>query len=326
MKKYRILFIGNSDFGVPTLHKMVDCGWNIGCVLTSAEKYNIKKRTNVKTPIQEAGEKLGLPIINAGNDLKDQSLIEQIKSMGEFDLGVVIAFKMLPSEIYNIPKNGTINIHGSLLPDYRGAAPINWMIANGEKELGITAFLLDNKMDTGKIVAKHAINNNNNTFYSAYDTLRTRAAEFTMDAVKGFLDGSYQPYPQDDSLFVHKAPKLNRENTRIDFNKNCHEITNFINAFTYTPGAHCTIDSNDKNSKKSIKLFDAELAYSGACGSETPTFVVEDFGQGNELFLSVKGGLIRIGEVQIEGKKVMSSKEFINGYYDQLMNGEYDLV
>jgi len=318
----KIIFFGTSDFGVPTLESLIDNGYNVVGVVTKPDFVNKRKKKVEFTPVKEKALYLDLPVLQP-SDLKDEKFISDLKALGG-NVFVVIAYQMIPKEVFTIPEFGTFNIHASLLPDYRGAAPINWAIANGEERIGLTSFYINEKMDDGDIIYQMSLPNYSNKnfrfFYIALSTslccgVCNETLRLIMEA-----DGKPETKKQDLSRYKHKAPKLTRENTRIDFTKDIHEIFNHIKAFSDKPGAWCTIKSNDKYNGRAIKLLKCELiSFDDGVGSKSGRLVISEDGN---ILLFVSNGCLKIRLLQIEGCVVMGKKDFTNGYSNMIVNWE----
>ena len=312
----RIVLMGTSDFGCPTLDMLVSNGFNVVGVVTKPDFYNQRKKRLEPTPIKEKAMELGIPVLETKEDMRSKDF--QAK-LGAFNgnIFIVIAFQMVPVEVYSMAKYGAFNIHASSLPDYRGAAPINWAIANGEGRIGMTSFYLNEKMDDGKIIYQTSIPNyTNRNFTQIYEILKTViCGSLCCETLRLIMesDGNPKTIDQDISKFVHKAPKLTRENTKLDLIKDIHEINNFIKAFSEKPGAWCIINSEDKFNEKTIKLLGGEVVSFGhkrVYEGDNAYFRIID----GELFLFAYNGCLKITKLQLEGCKAMEIKDFINGY------------
>ena len=315
----RIVIFGTSDFGCPTVDVLMMNDYNIVGIITKPDVYNVRKKQNIPTPMKEKAMERGIPVLMP-TDLKDEKFLSDLKKM-DGNVFVVIAFQMLPKEVFEMPKYGTFNIHASTLPDYRGAAPINWAIANGEKRIGMTSFFINEKMDDGKIIYQTSIPNySNRNFTQLYDILKVAVCgNLCCETLNKIVESNGNPITltQDPSRCFHKAPKLNHENTKLDLTKNIDDIFNHIKAFSLKPGAWCLIQSEDKFNEKSIKILGGEIISFGhhkGFERETAYFSIVD---GNILMFA-GDGCIKVTMLQLEGSKVMTPKDFINGYGDFL--------
>lgn len=318
----RIVFFGTSDFGVPTLDSLIDNGFNVVGVVTKPDFFNKRKKQTEFTPVKEAALKHSLPILQP-TDLNNEEFISGLKAL-DGNIFIVIAYQMIPKEVFTIPAFGTFNIHASLLPDYRGAAPINWAIANGEERIGLTSFFINEKMDDGEIIYQMSLPNyTNKNFRFMYTALSTSLCCCVCTETLRLImesDGKPPTTKQDLSKYKHKAPKLTRENTRLDFTKDIHEIFNHIKAFSDKPGAWCTIKSNDKYNGRAIKLIKCELiSFGDRTNTNAGKFVISEDG---DVLLFVSNGCLKVRLLQIEGGIVMGRKDFSNGFGNMIGNWE----
>ena len=318
----RIVLMGTSDFGCPTLDMLVNNGFNVVGVVTKPDFYNQRKKRLEPTPIKEKAMELGIPVLETKEDMNSKDFQAKLGAFSG-NIFIVIAFQMVPPGVYSMAKYGAFNIHASSLPDYRGAAPINWAIANGESRIGITSFYLNEKIDDGKIICQTSIPNySHRNFTQIYEILKQAVCGgLCCETLRVIMeaDGYPKTYDQDLSKFVHKAPKLTRENTKLDLTKDIHEINNFIKAFSEKPGAWCIINSEDKFNERTIKLLGGEVVSFGhkrAFDGDNAYFRIID----GELFLFAYNGCIKITKLQLEGCKVMEIKDFINGYGNFIEN------
>lgn len=312
----RIVLMGTSDFGCPTLDMLVNNGFNVVGVVTKPDFYNQRKKRLEPTPIKEKAMELGIHVLETKEDMRSKDFQSKLGAFSG-NIFIVIAFQMVPVEVFSMAKYGAFNIHASTLPDYRGAAPINWAIANGESRIGITSFYLNEKIDDGKIICQTSIPNySHRNFTQIYEILKQAVCGgLCCETLRVIMeaDGYPKTFAQDISKFVHKAPKLTRENTKLDLTKDIHEINNFIKAFSEKPGAWCIINSEDKFNEKTIKFLGGEVVSFGhkrAYEGDNAYFRIIN----GELFLFVYNGCIKITKLQLEGCKVMDIKDFINGY------------
>ena len=321
----RIVFFGTSDFGCPTLDTLLLNQFNVVGVVTKPDFYNPRKKNLEPTPIKEKALQLGLHVLEPTN-LKSRDFQAQLGAFNG-NVFVVIAYQMIPPEVYSMAKYGAFNIHASLLPNYRGAAPINWAIANGEPRIGMTSFFLNEKMDDGDIICQMSVPNYSNRNF-------TQMYKILSEGVCGGLccktlnqivaeNGETSRYKQNpygySPLHFKQAPKLTRWNTMLDFSKDVKVVFNHIKAFAEKPGAWCTIVSDDKHNGKALKILGGEVI---SFGNE---FEVKDgcriiLADNNSLLLQCTGGTIKITKLQLEGCKAMTPKDFINGYGNLIIN------
>jgi methionyl-tRNA formyltransferase len=302
-KNLRIVYMGTPDFAVPSLEILIENGFDIVGVITAPDKpagRGLKLRTS---PVKQAAEKAGLRILQPTN-LKSPEFQEELRSLNA-NLQVVVAFRMLPEAVWSMPEFGTFNLHASLLPKYRGAAPINWAVINGEKETGLTTFFLKHEIDTGNIIAqvKEPIHEDD-TAGSLYMRLMHKGAELVLETVKNIETDDVQTSPQKFSEDIPKAPKIFKADCLIDWNRNTSEIYNFIRGLSPYPTAWTQIHD------KGLKVFMAEK---DICKPEkAPGQVISDGKQ--KLGFYTKDGIIWLTDVQLESKKRMPVTELLKGF------------
>ncbi|MCX7909177.1 MAG: methionyl-tRNA formyltransferase [Ignavibacteria bacterium] len=302
MKKndVKIVFMGTPEFSVPSLVKLHN-EFGVCLVVTNPDKPSGRGLKLTPSPVKEKAIELGIPILQP-EKIRDPKFYEQIQTV-EPDIIVVIAFKILPPEVFKSARIASFNVHPSLLPKYRGPAPINWQIIEGERETGLTTFVLQEEVDAGNIILqwKYEIPDGF-TAGDLHDFLAPLAGDIAVETCKILLEGNYTLKKQDDSLAT-KAPKIFPENCQIDWNDDCKKIRNFIHGVSPTPGAWTLIDD------KRFKIYRCE--YEIANHNEIigkPIFTK------NRIIFPCNNGFIIPVEVQMEGKKKMSAKEFLLGY------------
>ena len=301
----KILFFGTPDFAVETLKKILEKGYPVVAVVTSPDKPAGRGKKLRMPEVKRFALDKGLKVLQPAN-LKDPEFIEKLKSLSP-DIAVVVAFRKLPREVWTIPPKGTFNVHASLLPDYRGAAPIHHAIINGEHKTGVTTFFINDKIDTGEILLQNEIPvADDDTFGSLYAKLKPAAAAIAIETIEKIEQNTIHPKAQDHSQAVHKAPKLTKENTRIDWKKSPREIYNFIRGLSPVPGAWTTYRHNGK--EKRMHIYRANYSEEKH-DFEPGTAILE----GKSLKIAVPGGYILPVELKPENKKSMSVKDFING-------------
>lgn len=291
--------MGTPEFAVPTLEKLNE-KFGIGLVVTVPDKAQGRGLKLMPSAVKVKALELGIPFIQP-ESLKSEEFFKAIKEFNP-DIIVVLAFRILPEEIYTLAKIGSFNIHASLLPAYRGAAPINWAIINGEKKTGLTSFLLDKKVDTGSIILMKDFDIPDGfTAGDLYSALMPLSAELAIETCELLLSGNYQLIPQDESR-ASNAPKIFPEDCKIDWSQPADKVRNFIHGTSPTPGAWTIWDD------KRLKIFRARISDNkeGIAGF----FIIE-----NSQFVVFCGeDAIIIDELQPQGKKVMKTKDFLNGY------------
>jgi methionyl-tRNA formyltransferase len=299
----RIIFMGTPDFAVASLKILVESGFEIAAVITMPDKQGGRKGL-LQSAVKQYALAQGLLILQP-EKLKNPEFVATLREL-KADLQVVVAFRMLPEIVWNMPPKGTMNLHGSLLPKYRGAAPINWAIINGEKETGVTTFLLQHEIDTGDMLFQEKIPiGENETAGDIHDKLMELGANLVLKSVKAIEKGEYTPQPQPDTEATH-APKIFTETCQINFNQSSQKVHDFIRGLSPFPGAWTTFEG--KNLKISLtKINDADQTLK-------PEKPGEFYSDNKKFFkISTKDGYIDVLEMQIEGKKRMSVKDFLNG-------------
>lgn len=301
----RIVFMGSPDFAIPSLDKLHQSDHEIVSVVSNVDKRRGRRAKPSPTAVKKRALEFDLPIIEV-EELDDPSFYDKLKALNA-DLFVVVAFRILPPDILDIPKKGSINLHASLLPKYRGAAPIHWAIINGEEKTGCTVFFLDEKVDTGNIIEQRATEiGPNETTGDVYKRLKTMGSNLLMDAVDQIDRDSYQLQKQDDDKAT-PAPKLFTEDCKIDFSKPANLVHNKIRGLSPFPTAWAMLDDLKFNMYRSEIGPSIELA-PGRLQMHN-----------DDLLAGCKDGSVVLKKVQLEGKKRMSGKDFMNGYNGQGM-------
>ena len=298
--------MGTPDFSVPMLDILNKSHHNVIGVVTVSDKPAGRGQKIKTSAIKDYAIKNNLLTLQPEN-LKDPEFINDLQKLNA-DLFVVIAFRMLPEVVWGMPKKGTINLHASLLPQYRGAAPINWAVINGEKETGVTTFFINERIDTGDMIQQDKIQiSDNMTAGELHDQMMNVGANLLVDTIEKIRLGNVKPTKQDFSTELKPAPKIFRDDCKIDLNKSAQEIHNLIRGMSPYPAAWLTIE-NSKGQKKSLKIYRSSIEYLGR--GDTPKLYSNE----GKLFLRVTDGVLKISEVQLEGKKKMSSETFLTGY------------
>ena len=295
--------MGTPLFAVRTLDEINKSHHEIVGVVTATDKPAGRGKKIKESAVKTYSISHNLPLIQPVN-LKDDHFISQLKKINP-ELIIVVAFRMLPKKIWELPKYGTLNLHASLLPDYRGAAPINWAIINGEKETGITTFFIDEKIDTGAIILREKISiSDGTTAGQLHNSLMEKGADLVMNTIDRIFSKNFKTQKQIHSENLHHAPKLNRENTQINWDENDNRIRQLILGLNPFPGAWTTLIHQQKTIN--FKIFNAELSQKKLKPKE---FSIID----NKLFVGTKSQALELSEVQIEGKKRMLTKDFLKG-------------
>lgn len=302
----RIIFMGTPDFAVASLKALIEDGEEVVAVVTGPDKPAGRGQKMHSSAVKQFAVSQNIPVLQPVK-LRDPEFLEELKSF-QADLQVVVAFRMLPEIVWNMPPKGTINVHASLLPNYRGAAPINHAILNGEKSSGVTTFLLQHEIDTGNILffTEVPITETDNAG-DLHDKLMVAGAELLIKTVNAIKEGNVNPIPQDElssNQELKHAPKIFKEDCLIDWEKSTEEVFNQIRGLSPYPAAFTYLDD------KVLKIYSAEKEVVGH--SEKPGSYISD-GKTNIKFATADG-LISLSEIQIEGKKRMAVTDFLRGY------------
>jgi methionyl-tRNA formyltransferase len=302
-KELRIVFMGTPEFAVASLDALVNAGCNIVGVVTAPDKPAGRGLKLTESAVKKYAIEKGLHVIQP-EKLKNENFISELKALNA-DLQIVVAFRMLPEIVWNMPQMGTVNVHGSLLPQYRGAAPINWAIINGEKQTGVTTFKLKHEIDTGDILLNEIILiEETDTAGTLHDKMKMIGAELLLRTVKGLADDSISEQPQNNSAELKHAPKIFTETCKIDWSKSTEEVYNLIRGLSPFPGAFTFL--NDKMFK----------IYFGKKEIVTHTDAIGSFKTDGKTFLkfAAADGYIHATDVQPEGKKKMMIEDFLRGF------------
>ena len=307
-KDCRIVFMGTPEFAVETLKMLVENQYNVVGVVTMPDKPAGRGHKIQESAVKKYALSQNLPILQP-EKLRDEEFLLQLKSLNP-DLQIVVAFRMLPELVWDMPKFGTYNLHGSLLPQYRGAAPINWAIINGEKETGVTTFKLVHEIDSGSIAfqSKLEIGDNDNAGM-IHDKLMELGAQLMLKTVDSIIDKSIVLQPQKtESESLKPAPKIFKDTCKINWSLTTSEIDCFIRGLSPYPAAHTQLKR--ENETINIKVFEARPVYEAhnhSCGT-----IVQPESSG--LHIACKDGFIEIEELQLQGRKRMKTTDFLNGF------------
>ncbi len=303
----KVVFFGTPDFAVASLKAINECmDHSIVGVVTSVDKPAGRGKKLRSSAVKNYAAEHKLHLLQPEN-LKSNEFTSQLHDLSA-DIFVVVAFRMMPKSIWSIPKHGTFNLHASLLPQYRGAAPINWAIINDEKETGVTTFLIDEKIDTGNILLSQKINiEKEDNAGSLYDKLMTIGKELVIETLNCIESGVIKPIKQHvKDLELKTAPKLNKENTRINWKKEAKEINSLIKGLSPYPSAWCQIKLNDR--LLNFKIFRAEI------GEDLNLGAGEVLMGKNELTVGTASGTLKLLDIQLEGKRRAAIADFVNGH------------
>ena len=311
-KSLRIVYMGTPDFAVESLKALVERDYNVVGVITMPDKPVGKSHSVLScSPVKEYALSQNLPVLQP-EKLKDLDFLERLKEW-DADLQIVVAFRMLPEVVWNMPRLGTFNLHASLLPQYRGAAPINWAIINGETETGITTFFLTHEIDTGKVIdqVKIPISDTDNAEI-IHDKLMYLGASLVTKTVDDIINDSIQPIAQEDLIHntgeLIPAPKIFKETCQIDWNKEVKPVYDFIRGLSPYPAAW-TILKTLQGTEINLKIFESEKYFES---HNLQPGVIRTDGK-NYLDIAVKSGFIRLLSIQQAGKKRMSTVDFLRG-------------
>ncbi len=299
----RIIFMGTPEFAVPSLEILLERGYEVVAVVTAPDRPAGRGKKLRPSPVKVAAEQHGLKVLQP-EKLRNPALVATLQALTP-DLMVVVAFRMLPEIVWSIPRLGTFNLHASLLPDYRGAAPINWVLINGETRTGATTFLIDTQIDTGNLLLSRAIDIPDTwTAGDLHDRLMVIGAGLVAETVEGLSRKTLSPKPQDDSQARRSAPKIFKDDCRIDWRQPTRALHNFVRGLSPFPTAWTTLEG------ELFKIYRSTPAESG--GKADPgTLRVE--GSRAELLVATGDGWLRLIEVQVPGKKRMSADDFLRG-------------
>lgn len=302
----KVLFLGTPEFAVESLKAILHSSHEVVAVVTAPDKPAGRGRQLHSSPVKEFALESGLRLFQPER-LRDEAFLNELKVLKP-DVAVVVAFRMMPEVLWKLPRLGTFNLHGSLLPQYRGAAPIQWAVINGESETGVTTFFINDKIDEGAILLqeKEAISNED-TAGELYDRLMKKGAELVVRTLNGLESGNLIPKAQDYTEPLKEAPKLNQENTRIDWSKNAEEIRNQIRGLNPFPGAWTEICYDGKRER--VKIYAADI--SDASRYKTGEIALEK----SAIFIGTGHQDLQIKEWQWPGKRKMNAEEFLRGFH-----------
>lgn len=315
LKDTRIVFMGTPEFAVASLDALVKAGAQMVSVVTAPDKPAGRGMKLNESAVKKYATEHGLPVLQP-EKLKDPAFLEALRSL-RADLQVVVAFRMLPEVVWNMPPMGTINLHGSLLPQYRGAAPINWAVINGEKETGVTTFKLQHEIDTGHILLQDSFAiGEDDTAGDVHDYMKEVGAKLLVRTVEGLVAGTIEEKPQssiihrpspnnnEDTAILKHAPKIFTETCKIDWHKTAFEIHNLIRGLSPYPGAFTYLQDKMLKIYRSKKEIAPPTIPEGGADTNGKTY----------LKFACADGYIHVLDLQLEGKKRMTIEEFLRGY------------
>jgi methionyl-tRNA formyltransferase len=303
MNTLRIIFMGTPEFAVPSLAILIESKLNVVAVITAPDKPQGRGQKLTPSPVKECALKYNIPVLQPTN-LKSPDFLETLRSYNA-NLQIVVAFRMLPEVVWAMPALGTFNLHASLLPQYRGAAPINWAIINGEKETGVTTFFLKHEIDTGSIIfqEKEKITEHD-TVGSLYERLMNKGAQLVLKTAKAIERGSYPSIPQPQGIEIRHAPKIFKETCQINWKQPSQNIVNFVRGLNPYPAAWTIING------KNFKIFNTRSIESRDQNPESDNYITDNK---TYLYFKTDDGWVSIEELQPEGKKRMTIEEFFRG-------------
>lgn len=309
-KDLRIVYMGTPDFAVESLRRLVEGGYNVVGVITMPDKPAGRGYKLQYSPVKLYALEMNLPLLQP-EKLKDETFLEELRAW-RADLQIVVAFRMLPEIVWNMPRLGTFNLHGSLLPQYRGAAPINWAVINGETETGVTTFFLKHEIDTGEIILQTRIPvADTDNVGAVHDKLMELGAELVVDTVDAILEERVKTIPQEQILpsRLRPAPKLFKETCRIDWTKNVKNVYDFIRGLSPYPGAWTELHGPG-GATAGLKIFESEKL--PVTHSLVPGTVRTD-GK-TYIHVAANDGFIAVLSLQAPGKKRLKTDEFLRGF------------
>lgn len=312
-KDLRIVYMGTPEFAVESLRCLVEGGYNVVGVITMPDKPVGRHGSTLQpSPVKQYAVEHGLKVLQPER-LKEESFVDELRAL-RADLQIVVAFRMLPEVVWNMPPMGTFNLHASLLPQYRGAAPINWAVINGDTETGITTFFLKHEIDTGEIIQQERVPiSDTDNVGIVHDKLMMLGGKLVLETVDNILAGSVHPIPQEQLLqgvdALRPAPKIFKETCRIDWNQPLKRIYDFIRGLSPYPAAWSELNQAD-GTKVALKIYETEKNFVehhlpiGTVCSDGKTF----------FKVAVNDGYLSIKELQLAGKKRLRIEEFLRGY------------
>jgi methionyl-tRNA formyltransferase len=301
--------MGTPDFAVATLQRFVENGFEVVAAITAPDKPVGRGQKMSESPVKKYALSQGIPVLQP-EKLKNKAFLEELATY-KADLQVVVAFRMLPEAVWFMPKMGTINLHGSLLPQYRGAAPINWAVINGETMTGVTTFFIEKEIDTGNIIFSENIEiKSTDNAGDLHDRMMWIGGDLMVKTVNAIESGVYPSVKQDFSQELKPAPKIFKETCKIDWQKDAKTIYDFVRGLSPYPAAWTTLDG------KVLKIFETEIVKEEL--PELDNLVFEDFtlktDHKKHLLIQTPDSFLAIKSLQLEGKKRMTTEEFLRGY------------
>jgi methionyl-tRNA formyltransferase len=310
---FRIVFMGTPEFAVTSLKALIESGFNVVSVVTAPDKPAGRGQKLQESDVKQFAKNLNIPVLQP-EKLKDAEFIDQLRKL-QADLQVVVAFRMLPEIIWSMPRLGTINLHASLLPQYRGAAPINWAIINGDKKTGITTFFIEKEIDTGKIIQYQEVEiTDNDNAGTLHDKLMLSGAALLSKTVSSIKTGNYPQLDQNSQLpegtMLHPAPKIFKNTCKINWDNEIDRTYDFIRGLSPYPAAWTIFQNRQNDETLSAKIFETSKILDNH--TMPVGTIVSD--EKSVLKVAVKGGFLKIMTIQLEGKKKLGIEEFLRGF------------
>lgn len=306
MRDLRIVFMGTPEFAVSILKGIVEAGYSVAGVITAPDRPAGRGRKLQQSAVKEYALSQNLKILQPTN-LKSPDFLNELQALNP-NVQVVVAFRMLPKVVWQLPEYGTFNLHASLLPQYRGAAPINWAIINGEPATGVSTFFIDEKIDTGEMILQSKVQiGPDETAGELHDKLMHKGTKLVLDTLDQIKINTAKPEKQEDNVGLKEAPKLSRENTRIDWTAPLHSIYNLVRGLNPYPAAWCMFYNGGQ--ELSIKVFNVEILE-----EEHGEVLGQTTEENKTLKVAVKNGYVILKEIQLPGKRKMNVKQLLNGY------------
>ena len=306
MKDLRIVFMGTPDFAVQTLKTILEHNYNVVGVITAPDRPAGRGRKLNESAVKTFAKEKGLHILQPTN-LKNEDFLDELKALNA-NLQIIVAFRMLPKIVWDMPKHGTFNLHASLLPNYRGAAPINWAIINGETKTGVSTFFIDEKIDTGEMILQKEVDiDPKENAGSLHDKLMHIGSDLVIDTIKLIETGNVNTTPQPEDAISKTAYKLDRDNCKINWEADLDQIFNQIRGLSPYPAAWSILKNEDE--ELDVKIYKSEKE-SENHNLTTGTVIFDK----SSIKVAVKGGFISILEIKLPGKRNMDVKSLLNGF------------
>lgn len=313
-QELRIVYMGTPDFAVESLRALVEGGYNVVGVVTMPDKPIGRHQTELSSsPVKQYAVRHDIPVLQPER-LKDETFLSELRSL-QADLQIVVAFRMLPEAVWNMPPKGTFNLHAALLPQYRGAAPINWAVINGETQTGITTFFLNHDIDTGNIIQRVPVPIlDTDNAGDIHDKLMSLGAKLVLETVDNILSDNVHPIPQDKLISdtpLRPAPKIFKETRRIDWNKDVKSTYDFIRGLSPYPAAWTELVGGGRRTM--LKVYKTEKEF--GTPQEAVGTILTDYEK--ELKVAMKDGYLHLLELQLAGKKRMTASDFLRGFRNE---------